>query len=360
MAIMTSTDAIRTTRPFFLKGLGLFASTALAGLLAVSSVTAQTPIKVLLWGGPATTSHNVPAFRDSMATLFAANNMQMNYRQNTPYTWLHADSLAQWDVMLVYTTNQNAADLSTAQMTALTNWIASGRVMVAVHGTTNTFINGNSTISAAWRALTGGQFVDHDSPNHAGTCTFTVPGHPALQGTIPLPASATSEPASSDATTYWDEGRRHNQYASDTVVVARAQLGTTNAPWIWVRPQGQGWVYYNASGHNFRVWRRFEYKAQLVRALQWGHTVKTTGIRGREALAQFLGGPPGHIVVPSNTGFRAGHSIEILDMQGRRVFHRLNSRAASHDVSFLPAGTYGVNILSDTRETFRSLYLKPR
>lgn len=342
-----------------MKGWRLLAASAVAGLLAVTSASAQAPIKVLFWGGTTTTPHNPTAMRDSLAAFFTTNNIQISYRSAASPVWLHPDTLAQFDVMLAYTTNQNAADMTTAQINSLIAWLESGRVMVALHGTTNTYFNGNATVATAWRLLTGARFVDHDAPNHAGTCTFRQPLHGSLEGATPLPASLTADPGAS-STQYWDEGRRHNQYVSDTIVIARAQLATTNVPWIWVRPQGQGWVYYNASGHNHLTWQRPEFRSQLLRALTWGYQMKVTGIRGREALAQFLGGPHGHIVVPSNAGFRSGHSIEILDMQGRRVFHRSRSRAQSHDVNFLPAGTYGVNILSEASEAFKSLYVKPR
>jgi type 1 glutamine amidotransferase len=337
------------------KSTALAARMALAALTGLAAVaTAQAPIKVLFWGGPGGGAHNVPAFRDSITPVLTSQGMIVTYRQNNPYTWLHADSLAQYDVMLAYTTNQDASQLTQGQLTALTNWIASGRVIVALHGSTNTFINNSTTITAAWRALLGARYVGHGTLNTSGTVTRTAAGnaHSCLQGTSMLPPSA----ANTGESPYWDEGREHVDFVSDTLVLARSVTSANNFPWIWVRPQGNGWVYYNASGHDGQVWARPEFKAQVIRALNWAYEMKVTGIRGQAALDRLTRMHGNELFVP----LREKYSLEIMDMQGRRVFFRHRSSAASHNLSFLPAGTYGVNILPETREAFRSLYIKER
>jgi type 1 glutamine amidotransferase len=322
--------------------------------LAAASI-AQTPIKVLFWGG-GITAHNPTAMRDSLATFFASNNIQISYRAdstNAP-VWLHPDSLAQYDVMLMYTTNQNATILTATQLNNLKAWVESGRVIVAVHGSTNTYINNNATITAAWRALLGAQYVGHGPVNTAGTISTTTAGtgHSSLTGTTMLPTAS----ANTGGAPYWDEGREHTNFVSDTVVLARSVTSSSNFPWIWVRPQGNGWIYYNASGHDGQVWRRAEYKGQLLRALNWGYQMKVTGIRGQAALNQLLRFQGNDLVVP----FKAPYKLQISDMQGRSVFFRGKSSAAVQDLGFLPAGSYGVDIVSETQEVYRGLYLKPR
>lgn len=333
---------------------------ALVLALGAAPAAAQSDARVIFWGGPATTSHDVPAFRDTIVPYLESRGMTVTYRQDPPYTWLHPDSLGRWDVMLTYTTNQNAEDLTRAQLDALTAWLDSGRVMVALHGTTNTFFNNDDAIRDDWAALTGARFQNHgpaDGNGNAGRIEFSAPVHASLQGTDTLPTSA----ANSGGQPYWDEGRMHNTFAADTIVIARAHYtspSVTSLPWIWIREQGEGFVYYNASGHNGETWGRPEFKGQVARALEWGHELNVTGLRGRAAVERLLApGVPGRIVVPFASA--AGHSIEVLDLQGRRVYHRKDSRAASHDVSFLPAGTYGVRILSGNREAAGRYVLRP-
>lgn len=324
--------------------------------LAALAASAQAQVKVLFWGGTATGTHNSQALRDTLTRLFSTTNVTMAYREANTHAWLAADTLNQYDVVLLYTTNPGASgggqNLTTPQEDALINWVASGRVIVALHGSTNCYRD-----NPRWRALLGAQFVDHSNPNNSGTSTFQQPLHSSLTGTTPMPASAAGDPGgTTNPTVYWDEGRQHNMYVSDTVVIARAQLGTGSVPWIWVRPQGKGFVYYNASGHNFRTWQRPEWKGQLIRALYWGKEIKTAGIHGQAGIRSLFRTQGSELLVPLQGGYR----LEITDMQGRRVFFRGRSSASAHDLGFLPAGTYGVDVLSETRESLRGLFIKPR
>jgi type 1 glutamine amidotransferase len=325
---------------------------AAAALLSITATSfSQTPIKVLFWGGPGGGAHNVPAFKDSILPVLTGQGMVVTYRQEQPYPWLHADSLAQYDVILAYTTNQNANQLTQGQLTALTTWISSGRVFVALHGTTNTFINNSAPITAAWRALLGATYTGHGPLNTSGTVTRTTAGtaHSCLQGTTMLPASA----ANTGESPYWDEGREHINYSSDTLVLARSQTASSNFPWIWLRPQGLGWVYYNASGHDGQVWTRAEFKGQVIRALQWGASVKTTGIRGKAAIEALVRAEGHQLQVPGI----GSHSLRILDMAGKSVLVRKDSRASHHDLSGLPLGVYALEVLTRT-DAYRGVFVR--
>jgi type 1 glutamine amidotransferase len=299
----------------------------------------------------------VPAFRDSIVPYLTTNGMTVQYRQDPPFSWIHPDSLAAYDVLLAYTTDQNASDLSTTQITTLKNWLALGRVMVALHGTTNTFINNNATVAAAWRGLTGAQFTDHGpaggSAGNSGRVVFAMPIHASLQGTDTLPTSAPN----SGGLPYWDEGRQHNTFSSDTVVIARSYYTSpaANIPWIWVRPEGKGWVYYNASGHDGQIWTRPEFKGQVRRALQWGYQVKQsfTGVRGALAGNPFLRLRAGRLVAP----LRGAYSLEVLDLEGRRILFDGPATAGNRDLSKLPAGTYGVLLYPEHGDALRALIL---
>src|SRR5690606_7548816 len=157
------------------------------------------------------------------------------------------------------------------------------------------------------------------------------------EGTSMLPASG----AASGNAPYWDEGRRHNQFASDTIVLARSQIGSVNVPWIWVRPQGNGWVYYNASGHDHQVWTRPEFKGQVRRAMARGTAVKNGGasLRGNAAVDRLMRAEAGMLRLPGDI---AG-AIEVFGIDGRTLLRA--PAALQHDVSGLPPGAYGVRVL---------------
>jgi type 1 glutamine amidotransferase len=335
-----------------------FIRTAAVALLAFTALSqAQTPLKVLFWGGPGGGAHNPTPLRDTLAQFFGSG-VQMQYRSTNVPVWLHPDTLAQFDVMLVYTTNQTGNDLSATQLTHLYDWVDSGHVVVALHGATNTFLNGTNafrgtTTTAGWRQLLGAQFVDHASGNNSGTITFRTPRHPSLDSATPLPTSA----GATGGLPFWDEGRRHNQYVSDTVVIARARLnnaGDTAVPWIWVRPQGKGWIYYNASGHDAQVWKQAEFKGQILRALQWGAKVgKPTGLRGKAASKALIKIQGNRILIPGI----GHHSLRIHDMAGKSVLVRKNSPADRHDLSGLPLGIYAIEVLTRA-DAFRGTFVR--
>jgi type 1 glutamine amidotransferase len=327
-------------------------------MAAAVAVQAQTPLKVLFWGGPGGGAHNPTALSDTLAPYFAANNVAMTYRSAAAPVWLHPDTLKQYDVMLVYTTNQVGNDLSATQLTNLYNWIDSGRVIVALHGATNTFLNGTNafrgvTTTVGWRQLLGAQFVDHAANNTSGTITFKTPRHPALDSASPLPAAA----ASTGGAPFWDEGRRHGQFVADTVVIARARINAapdSAVPWIWVRPQGKGFVYYNASGHDGQVWKQAEFKGQVLRALRWGAKVGSpTGLRGQAAIRQLIRLQGTQLLVPAGEA----HSVRVQDLSGREVFRKGRSLENRHDLSGLPLGYYSIEVLT-RKDVFRALYVQ--
>jgi uncharacterized protein len=272
------------------------------GLLPVLALSAwaQSPIRVLMLGGTDNApAHNPRAMRDSLAPVLATNNMTLTYRDTQ--TVLNVDSLRQYDVMLLATADHGSgtaggANLTTAQEDALIGWLNAGHVAVAFHGATNTYLN-----NPRWVSLLGGLFQDHSTINNSGTETFVRPSHPALTGTAILPTSA----ATTGGSPYWDEGRRHRNFTSDTVVLATAQLGGgETVPWIWVRPQGAGWVYYNASGHDGQTWRLSQWKGQVVQALRWGASIPV-----RISMAKKSRSPS------------AAKHLRILTLNGRKVFN---------------------------------------
>jgi hypothetical protein len=122
-----------------------------------------------------------------------------------------------------------------------------------------------------------------------------------------------------------------------------------------VRPEGKGWVYYNASGHDGQIWTRPEFKGQVRRALQWGYQVKQsfTGVRGALAGNPFLRLRAGRLVAP----LRGAYSLEVLDLEGRRILFDGPATAGNRDLSKLPAGTYGVLLYPEHGDALRALIL---
>src|SRR5690606_19207788 len=101
---------------------------------------------------------------------------------------------------------------------------------------------------------------------------------------------------------------------------------------------------------------RPEFKGQVRRVLVWGYEVKNGGssLRGRAAVDRLLQGEAGMLRLPGGIP----GAIEIFGIDGRMLLR--GSAASEHDVSALPAGTYGVRVNTDEGKPFRGRYIKER
>jgi uncharacterized protein len=219
----------------------------------------QDSIRVLFMGG-GTSSHNPAAMRDVIQPVLQKAGMKVVY--HTSESVLHADSLARYDVMFIYNAKKGSQtdrtpDLTKAQEDALYRWVEAGHGVVAVHGATSSYLE-----NPRWAELIGGSYVEHG--NDLKYISIAKPEHDAMKGVAPP--------------TGWDEGRVHRLLKPDLVILATANVEKT--PWTWVRPQGQGWVYYTSSGHDTRVWSDAKFQGQLVQAVKWAYeaTHRTTAL----------------------------------------------------------------------------------
>src|SRR5205814_2356671 len=91
--------------------------------------------------------------------------------------------------------------------------------------------------------------MDEERPHNPATANefkveVTQPSHPVMQGV--------------QSFTSFDEPYVHIKHNPQdrTVLMERPDPAGTREPWTWVRTQGQGRVFYTASGHDERTWDR--------------------------------------------------------------------------------------------------------
>ncbi len=215
-------------------------------LIAPFAVLAQAPpadrLAVLFLGDE---GHHVPYDRaKDLLPVLAVNGIDMFYSDDPgdPDPGVLDDYHA-----LIFYNNQPA--ISHQQLAALLGFLENGGGLVVLHSASAAFQNSEEYIK-----VVGGAFKSH------GTDTFSTvrlePGHPAM---MDVPAFES-----------FDETYVHTKHnpVNRTVLEVRRDDGH-DEPWTWVRPYGEGRVYYTAWGHDDRTWSTEGFQRQVVQATRW-------------------------------------------------------------------------------------------
>ncbi|GHC50392.1 PVC-type heme-binding CxxCH protein [Roseibacillus persicicus] len=188
-------------------------------------------------------------------------------------------------------------------------WVKDGGGLVALHSACGCFHP-----SPDWFALVGGRFKSHEG--HVFSPRTTNPNHPITQELPKLTA--------------WDETYVHQSLGSDLNILQKRdpinQGETAPEPWTWTRSEGEGRVFYTASGHDLRVWTQQAYQELVERGILWA-----VG-EGRAAEFSTLKLPALEIEVPEVPG-RAHPEIPMMPLQ------KPLSPADSAKHAQVPAGT---------------------
>jgi hypothetical protein len=154
-------------------------------------------------------------------------------------------TLKRYDALVFYL---NTEVLPGSAETALVEWIRGGGGLVALHCASACFAN-----SDRYAKLVGGRFQSH------GTSVFRPKiinaQHPVMR--------------EYDGFESFDETYVHTNISSDIDVLQVHADGSRYEPWTWTRTEGQGRVFYTASGHDERTWNVASYQSLVRRAVQW-------------------------------------------------------------------------------------------
>ena len=176
-----------------------------------------------------------------------------------------AARLAEFDALLLYA---NHGRIEPHQWTNLKNYVETGGGFVPVHCASWCFGN-----EPGFDQLVGGRFKSHQGTEF--TAKIVKPNHPALKDVKEFTA--------------WDETYFHSNHnpKNRTVLMVRdAMKGdphTEPEPWTWVRTQGNGRIFYTASGHDQRVWKNAGFHQLLKSGILWA-----VGDKARESYDNFL------------------------------------------------------------------------
>lgn len=223
-------------------------------VLLLSSFSVQAaeagPLRILFLGHESE-QHNSNRYYPMLAKALGPEAIYFDYVTTPEAAFANADHLVRYDAVLLYA---NHKTIERAHWENLKNFVEQGGGFVPVHCASWCFQN-----ILEFDQLVGGRFKSHQSGVFSPKTLLR--DHPAMEGVPDFEA--------------WDETYFHSNHNSEnrTVLQVREAMPgdphTEPEPWTWVRTQGEGRVFYTASGHDERVWSKPEFHALLKSGIHW-------------------------------------------------------------------------------------------
>ncbi len=233
----------------------LFAALGGAAVLATGSAEKPAPregaIRVLFLGHDSK-QHDSNRYYPMLSKALGRDAIYFDYVTSVEEALGDAEYLNQFDALLLYANHEK---IEPGQWKNLKGFVEGGGGFVPVHCASWCFSN-----EPEFDQMVGGRFDSHK--DGVFTAKVVEPRHPAMVGVEEFEA--------------WDETYKHKNHNEKdrTVLMVREVAGAGDniarpEPWTWVRTQGEGRVFYTASGHDERVWGQAAFHQLLKSGILW-------------------------------------------------------------------------------------------
>lgn len=222
----------------------LLAAVAMAAPIVIPQKDARR-LEVLFFGAP-TKNHpgHDPVTRYRVLKKHLGDDgINLTYIED-PAEALTASTLDKFDAVLMYGNWAQNGEMPKDQEKALVDYVEGGGGFLPIHcasacyGKSEAFVN---LVGGVFRSHGGGEF----SPK------TVLPDHEIMKGYEGFKA--------------WDETYVHHRHGNDRTILQERE----GEPWTWIRTQGNGRVFYTASGHDHRVWDQPNFHELLKRGIYW-------------------------------------------------------------------------------------------
>ncbi len=212
------------------------------------------PIRVLMITATAGFRHDsIPAARQAMASLSASTG-EFTLIVTEDMSTISASSLTAYDV-IVFALTSGELEFSSAQKTAIAEFVAGGHGFVGIHSASDTLYDWPD-----YGRFVGAYFKEHPWTQQ-GTVVVEDQAHPATQG---LGERFT---LLEEFYTFRDNPRGRVQVLLRLDPISVGSAG--DYPLAWVQSVGAGRAYYNALGHFSETWTDQRFQRQLIGAIRW-------------------------------------------------------------------------------------------
>ena len=202
----------------------LFVSVLISAFIKKNSASSPRRLEILFLGHKNNQSHN----SEKLASIFSKEYFKggINISFTTNPDDLNEANLSGYDGLILYA---NHDTISKSQEKALLDFVRGGKGFIPLHCGSFCFRNSPEVVE-----MIGGQFKSHRYDSFPAI--ILKPQHQVMQGITSF--------------TTLDETYVHSKISKEIEVLTERVEGDHHEPYTWVRPYGQGRVFYTAYGHN--------------------------------------------------------------------------------------------------------------
>jgi putative membrane-bound dehydrogenase-like protein len=217
----------------------------------------QTPARLeILFLGHKAKNHDSGRLAEILTAEYFRSGINITY--TTDPNVLNEETLKPYDGLIVYANHDNITE---SQEKALLGFVKQGKGFIALHSASFCFRNSDEVVE-----MIGGQFKSHRyGPFQA---IIVKPEHPVMKG---VPEFITS-----------DETYVHTKISKNIEVLSERAEGNHREPYTWVRPYGQGRVFYTAYGHDEKTFNNPGFLKLVENGILWA-----VGDQAKARLASF-------------------------------------------------------------------------
>jgi uncharacterized protein len=220
----------------------VFLATSFLGTTLQNTDTPRR-LEILFLGHKNNRGHNSERLADVLTKEYFKDGINITFTSEP--NDLNEENLNKYDGLIVYA---NHDSISPSQEKALLGFVRSGKGFIPLHSASWCFRNSSEVVE-----MIGGQFKSHKYDSFA--CVITQPDNPVMKN---VPAFVTK-----------DETYVHDKISKNIQVLSERVEGDHHEPYTWIRPYGQGRVFYTAYGHDENTFSNAGFLKLVKNGILW-------------------------------------------------------------------------------------------
>lgn len=210
-----------------------------------SDTADNTPkrMEILFLGHKNNSNHDSQKLAEILSREYFRTGINISFTDNPDD--LNKENLSHYAGLIVYA---NHDTISEPQAEALLDYVKGGKGLIALHSASFCFRNNDEVVE-----MIGGQFKSH--------------GYDTIQNVVLKPEHGVMKGITAFKTL--DETYVHDKISQNIEVLAERVEGDHHEPYTWVRPYGNGRVFYTAYGHDINTFTNQGFLDLVKNGLMW-------------------------------------------------------------------------------------------